>query len=519
MRIGLTGGGATVDKVVRQAKQAEADGFTSLWYASLVTGDPLVAMAIAGRETSRIELGTAVLQTYPCHPLLQANRVASVVDAMGRAGFTLGIGPSHEPLIRGVFGLSYDHPGRSTEEYVRILTGLLRGEDVEFDGEDWTAHAGGRAAKPAHPVPVLVSALGPRLLRVAGEVADGTVLWMAPARAIESHVVPKVQRAASAAGRPAPRIVAGLPVAVHDDEAEARSAAVAYSTAYAGMANYQRILEIGNASTPADAAIVGDEASVRAQLQSLLDAGATDIWAAVFPVGGNRDERSGSIQRTTELLKELVSEPKSESTERGVNMGSPRRVAADTSKTPKTRDVLLDSVERLMLDEGYAGVTYRAVAAKAGVTAGLVQYYFRTLDDLFVAAIRRRSEQNLERLTEALEKRPDRPLRVLWDYSRDESTAALTSEFLALGNHRKSIRAEIAEVTEQVRRVQLDAVEKASRRSPLGGGDDLSPAALLFLTTGIPRLLRLEKGVGVSTTHAEIVDAFERYLDSVEPVT
>jgi F420-dependent oxidoreductase-like protein len=520
VRIGLTGGGATVEKVVRQAKQAEAEGFTSLWYASLVTGDPLVAMALAGRETSRIELGTAVLQTYPCHPLLQANRVASVVDAMGRGGFTLGIGPSHEPLIRGVFGLSYDHPGRSTEEYLRIVTGLLRGEDVEFDGEDWTAHTGGRAVKPAHPVPVLVSALGPRLLRVAGEVADGTVLWMAPARAIESHVVPKVQRAAAAAGRPAPRIVAGLPVAVHDDEAEARAAAVAYSTAYAGMANYQRILEIGNASTPADAAIVGDEASVRAQLQSLLDAGATDIWAATFPVGDNREDRAASIQRTTDLLKglvpESVPEPESESNERGVNMGSSRRVGADTSKT---RDVLLDSVLRLMLDEGYAGVTYRAVAAKAGVTAGLVQYYFRTLDDLFVAAIRRGSEQNLERLTEALRKQPDQPLRVLWDYSRDESTAALTTEFLALGNHRESIRSEIAEVTEQVRRVQLDALAEASRasgQSPLGGGD-LSPAALLFLTTGIPKLLRLEQGVGVSTTHAEVVEAFERYLDTVEP--
>src|SRR6187200_478688 len=124
MRIGLTGGGATADKVVRQAKQAEADGFTSLWYASVVTGDPLVAMAIAGRETSRIELGTAVLQTYPCHPLLQANRATSVVDAMGRPGFTLGIGPSHEPLVEGVFGYDYGHPGRNTEEYVTILTGL-----------------------------------------------------------------------------------------------------------------------------------------------------------------------------------------------------------------------------------------------------------------------------------------------------------------------------------------------------------------------------------------------------------
>src|SRR5262245_3285142 len=304
MRIGLTGGGATVDKVVAQAKQAEADGFTSLWYASVVLGDPLVAMAVAGRETSKIELGTAVLQTYPCHPLLQANRAASVVDAMGRPGFTLGIGPSHEPLIRGVFGLSYDHPGRNTEEYVRILAGALRGEAVDFEGEDWSAHTAGWMAKVVHPVPVLVSALGPRLLRVAGEVADGTVLWMASPKAIESHVAPRVRAAASAAGRPAPRIVAGLPVAVHGDVAEARSAVAANSTMYADMAAYRRILDVGGAASPADAAIVGDEKSVRAQLQGLLDAGATDIWAGVVPVG---DDKAASWRRTTDLLKELLS--------------------------------------------------------------------------------------------------------------------------------------------------------------------------------------------------------------------
>src|SRR5208283_5016150 len=114
MRIGLTGGGATVKDVIDQARQAEDDGFTSLWYASVVMGDPLVAMALAGRTTSRIELGTAVLQTYPCHPLLQAQRASSVVGAMGRQGFTLGIGPSHEPLIEGLYGLSYAHPGRNT---------------------------------------------------------------------------------------------------------------------------------------------------------------------------------------------------------------------------------------------------------------------------------------------------------------------------------------------------------------------------------------------------------------------
>lgn len=192
-------------------------------------------------------------------------------------------------------------------------------------------------------------------------------------------------------------------------------------------------------------------------------------------------------------------------------MATSRRVGAETSKT---RDLLLDSVERLMIADGYAAVTYRAVATRAGVTPGLVQYYFPTLDDVFVAAIRRRSEQNLERLAAALEARPDQPLRVMWEYSQEESTATLTTEFLALGNHRKSIRNQIAEVTEQIRQLQLDAI--LHRPAP-AGLDDLSPEALLFLVTGVPKLLRLEEGVGISTAHAEVAASFEKYLDTVEP--
>lgn len=193
---------------------------------------------------------------------------------------------------------------------------------------------------------------------------------------------------------------------------------------------------------------------------------------------------------------------------------SSRRVGAVTSKT---RDVLLDSVERLMLKEGYASVTYRAVAAKAGVTASLVQYYFPTLDDIFIAAIRRSTERNLARLTKALQKRPDEPLRVLWEYSWDEATSALTIEFMALGNHRKSIRTEIADVTEQVRTASLDALTaKFGDDVPLPEGR-LSPGALLLLITGIPKFLNLEEGIGVKTAHSEIVDAFERYLISIEP--
>src|SRR5579883_2709366 len=156
MRIGLSGGAATVDKMVEQAAHAEQEGFSSLWYASAIAGDPLVAMAIAGRATTQIELGTSVLQTYPCHPFLQAMRAVSVSSAMGRPGFTLGLGPSHAPVIDGLLGLDYSTPGRHTEEYVRVVKGLLTGESATFRGEEFRVNAAGRPTAAPHPVPVLV---------------------------------------------------------------------------------------------------------------------------------------------------------------------------------------------------------------------------------------------------------------------------------------------------------------------------------------------------------------------------
>jgi AcrR family transcriptional regulator len=194
-------------------------------------------------------------------------------------------------------------------------------------------------------------------------------------------------------------------------------------------------------------------------------------------------------------------------------MATTRRVGSETSKK---RDELLDCVERLMVTKGYAAVTYRAVAAKAGVTAGLVQYYFPSLDELFTAAIRRRSGQNLERLQAALEARPEEPLRVLWEYSQEESNASVTTEFLALGNHRKSIASEIAAVSERVRALQVGAI---ARHAPARGVtlDGLSAEALLFLVTGVPKLIRLEEGVGLTSTHDEVIDFFESYLDATEP--
>jgi F420-dependent oxidoreductase-like protein len=306
MKIGLPGLGSTPEQIVRQAEQAEADGFSSLWYASAIGGDPMAVMVLAGRATSSIELGTAIVQTYACHPFLQASRSVAAAAAIGTPGrFTLGVGPSHEVVVEGMLGLSYEHAGRHTEEYIEVLAPLVRGERVSFTGEDFRVNAGPIPGAAEADVQLLVSALAPRLLRVAGTHAAGTVLWMANARAISDHVAPLIRLAATRADKPTPRIVAGLPVAVHDDVDEARSAAAEQFSVYASLPNYLRLLERGGVSTPAEAVIVGNESDVAEQIAALFDAGATDLWAAPFPVGS---DRSASRARTRSLLKELVSQ-------------------------------------------------------------------------------------------------------------------------------------------------------------------------------------------------------------------
>jgi TetR/AcrR family transcriptional regulator, transcriptional repressor for nem operon len=190
-----------------------------------------------------------------------------------------------------------------------------------------------------------------------------------------------------------------------------------------------------------------------------------------------------------------------------------RRVGAENSKTRKK---LLDSVSRLLLEEGYAGVSYRAVAAKAGSTPSLVQYYFPTLDSLFVAMIRRLIDGDIARWNEALLKRPDEPLRVLWEYSWSEAAGALTMELMALGNHRPALRTELAEGTQRIRKLQLDALKAKYGDAPFL--DELfSPEAMVLLLTGMPKYLSLEDGILVKMGHKPVTAAFEKYLNSVEP--
>src|SRR3984885_12243057 len=291
MRIGLTGAGATADRLGEQGQRAEGGGLTRMW-------DPGAA------APSAIERGPAVLVPYPCHPVLKASRANAAVSAIGGPGrFTLGVGPSHRVVIEDRLGLSYAAPGQHTDEYVQILEGLLRGEQVSFAGQAFRVEAGPLPLQDGAEIPVLVGALGSRLLRVAGSHAAGTILWMANATAIEQHVAPLIRKAAADAGRPAPRIVAGLPFAVHDDVAEARAVAARQFAAYGHLPNYQRILSHGRITGPAEAAIVGDEGSVTRQVLALFEAGAPDVWGGPFPVG---DDARASRARTRALLAGLA---------------------------------------------------------------------------------------------------------------------------------------------------------------------------------------------------------------------
>jgi F420-dependent oxidoreductase-like protein len=303
LRIGITGGGSTVDRIIDQAAEAENDGFTSLWYGGGGRGmDVLTLLPLVGRATSRIELGTAIVQTYPRHPILMAQQAATVAHAIGGGRLTLGVGVSHRPVIEASYGLSYDTNARHLHEYLTVLGALLREGTVRFSGEEYRA-ASDLGVPVDPPVPVLAAALASKSLRSAGELADGTVLWMANRDAIEGLIAPTLREAAASAARPDPRIVAGLPVAVTDDVDAGREAAARMFSLYGTLPNYQRVLAAGGITAPADAAIVGPEDKVAAAIEDLVAAGATDVWAAPFPVG---DDRSESRRRTRALLRELV---------------------------------------------------------------------------------------------------------------------------------------------------------------------------------------------------------------------
>jgi F420-dependent oxidoreductase-like protein len=310
MRIGTfisdTGGARTeVGELRELARWAEDSGFTTAWVPHLPWGlDALVALCVAGQVTSRIELGSAVTPTYPVHPMSMARSALSVNAAIG-GRLALGIGPSHPSVIENMHGLRYDRPAQHTREYVQTLrsafagTGQLDAHGEFFDFASMFSVPGQR-----EPV-LLIAALAPLMLKLAGELTDGTILWFADEHAIETHVVPRITAAASAAGRPAPRVIAPLPVALCD-EAEGRERAAHVFAAYTQIPTYQRILARGaEGASPAELVLVGDEAAIERRLRRFAAAGVTDFVAAPFPVG---DDRGESMRRTRDFLAGLAPE-------------------------------------------------------------------------------------------------------------------------------------------------------------------------------------------------------------------
>jgi len=295
----MEGPDSSLDGLLQLAARVENAGFASLWRAHIFGLDAITALTIVGRETHRIELGTAVVPTYPRHPHALAQQALTTQAAAG-GRFTLGIGLSHQILIENMLGLSYAQPARHMREYLSVLVPLLRGEKAEYAGELYRVSAALRVPD-ADDVPVLVAALGPVMLRLAGSLAQGTITWMSGEKSLESYVIPTIQAAASEAGRPAPRVVAGFPIVVTDHPTEVRDNVARTLQMYGLLPSYRAMLDREGAAGPADVAIIGDEDAVRSRLDRLRAIGISDLIAAIIPA------EEGAMDRTLACLAALAS--------------------------------------------------------------------------------------------------------------------------------------------------------------------------------------------------------------------
>jgi len=302
MRIGigigeLSGAPAGLESIIAQAQRAEREGFASGWFANIFGFDAIMAAALCGRSTSRIELGTAVVPTYPRHPTAMGQQALSAQAACsGR--FALGIGLSHQLVIESMFGLSFAKPYSHMREYMGVLAPLIRSGSVSFSGSEFRVNAN-LAVAGAKPCPILIAALAPKMLALAGREGDGTITWMTGPKTLREHTVPRITEAATQAGRPAPRVVVGLPIALTTDIAAAREAAARIFQIYGGLPSYRAMLDREGAEGPADVVIVGDASALGEQLDRLRAVGTTDYLAVPFPVGEDAQE---SLERTREWL-------------------------------------------------------------------------------------------------------------------------------------------------------------------------------------------------------------------------
>lgn len=304
MKIGIYGGnvrrGAPLTSVVDDVVAMEERGFASYWMPQAGSFDVLTLIALAGQQTSTIEMGSAVIPSYPRHPNALAEQAATA-NALCGGRLVLGIGPSHAPVIESL-GLAYDRPAKHMREYVSVIRALSQEGRVDYSGDMYHIRAGFNCPD-ASPFPIVISALAPLMLKTAGEVADGTVTWMVGRKTIAEHTVPRITRAAKDAERPSPRVIVGVPVCVHDDKPAAIARSIQIFQHYSQLPNYRRQLDSEGLDQAGEIAVVGNEEEVQAGLQEFFDAGATEVIASVYPAG---DSGRASFERTFECLSTLA---------------------------------------------------------------------------------------------------------------------------------------------------------------------------------------------------------------------
>jgi len=308
-------GGSGLAGVIEAVREVAEAGVRRAWVPQLFGVEALTAIAVAGREVPGIELGTAVVPTYPRHPLVLAGQAlttsAALAGGAARAAkgsgsrLHLGIGLSHQLVIEGMLGMAFEKPALHMREYLSALRPALEGQPVDVKGETLRAATlmGPIKVDDAGPVPVLVAALGPALLRVAGELADGTLTWMAAPRVVGDRIAPSISAAAEAAGRPRPRVGVGLPVAVTDDVEGALERAASSFAVYGTLPSYKRLLDEAGLDGPAGVVIAGDENEVAGRIRALADVGATEFLAS--PVG-SRAVRQETLRVLGELARETA---------------------------------------------------------------------------------------------------------------------------------------------------------------------------------------------------------------------
>ena len=302
MKMGVMVGGQTfhgsLDDMVAWGKDLESRGFDTLWIPQVFGMDAITLAAVVGRETSRIEIGTSVVPSYPRHPTSMGQQALTAGIACG-GRFTLGIGLSHPPVIEKMLGLSYARRASHMREYVEVLLPILDGKPVSFQGDEYRVEFPTNVP-PSPRVPLLIAALGDRMLEIAGSRSEGTLLWMVGPRTIERHIAPQIRKAAREAGRPDPRIVAGVHMALVSNTEEARAKLDSMLGMYRMMPSYKAMLDLEDAQSISDVALVGDEAILDAGLRRLRDLGVSDFEASIIAV----DE--GTEQRTLDYLSSRI---------------------------------------------------------------------------------------------------------------------------------------------------------------------------------------------------------------------